>query len=150
MGDPQPGQFADNVFMSVQQLAITGAKTGSEGDILYRPADDANWASVRVDTPTITAAIIARGIAQTRVDLDSTGVASGIIKVEAFTAPSYIFGVAGGVIQPGGNVTINTNGQFIATTTANLIVGKYSRLSVDSDGSTVSELNDIIVVKLGV
>lgn len=150
MGDPRPGQFPDNIFISIQQLKLTGVKIGNVGDILYRPAADNLWASVNVDNPTIDAALIAKGIAQTRVDFDTTGLAGGKVSIEAFRLPSYIYAVAGGVINPGDSVTIDTNGKFVATTTQNLMVGVYSRLSTDSAGNNSAVLDDIIIVKLGV
>ncbi len=150
MGDPLPGQFPDNIFISIQQLQLTGTKTGSAGDILYRPSTDNLWASVAADTPTIDATLIAKGIAQTRVDFDTTGLLDGAVSIEAFRPPSYIYGVAGGAINPGDWVTINSAGEFIATTTQSLKVGVYSKLSTDSAGNNSAIATDIIIVKLGV
>ena len=157
MGDPRPGQFVDNIFTSIQQLKLKGNEVGSEGDNLikdsggfWRRADSAG------DVDIIT------GYAQSRVDFDTTGLADGVVTIEALASPSYIYAVAGGDIENGAPVILNASSTtnfdiaqtFVEGATTDFadgaIRGKFSRLSTDSAGNNNAALEDIIIVKLGV
>lgn len=157
MGEPRPGQFVDNIFISVQQLKLKANEVGSEGDLLikdvggfWRRADSAGDVDI-ID-----------GFAQSRVDFDTTGLADGAVSIEAFASPSYIYAVAGGFIKNGAPVILNVSSTsnfdiaqtFVEGATTDFadgaIRGKFSRLSTDSAGNNDAALEDIIIVKLGV
>ena len=150
MGEPQPGQITDNIFLSVQQQRIDADVVANVGDILVRNGTGESWGLADG-----TANEADSGIMQTRVDIDTTGLAANAVVVEVLAAPSYIYAVAGGILNPGDPVKLDGGGQkFIlfvqGVDDIRLQVGRFSRLSIDQAGNNASVDTDIIIVKLGV
>lgn len=150
MGDPQPGQFVDNIFISIQQQKIDADVVANEGDILVRNGASNTWGLADG-----TANEADSGIMQTRVDIDTTGLAVAEVAVEVFSAPSYIYAIAGGALNPGDPVKLDASGQkfvlFVqGTDDDRLKVGRFSRLSTDQAGNNSAIDTDVIIVKLGV
>lgn len=148
MGEPLPGQIPDNIFLSVQQLKLKATQVGNVGDILVQEDASAFWIKAS------TAEVLEKGFAQARVDFDSTGLVDGEVAIEALTPPSYIFAVAGGVINPGSYVKLDTSGQkwilaLAADLAAGLVGGRYSRKAGDSQSNPCA-LDDVIIIKTGV
>lgn len=154
MGEPTPGQIVDNIFLSIQQIKLGTNVVASEGDWLIRDGTPANlW--VLADASSDAVDLAARGLVQTRVDIDTTGLAAGSVSAEVFGAPSYVYAVAGGVVVAGSLVKLGTTGQkFIAAVAADLaagfVVGRMSRLATDSAGNNDAVDTDIIILKMGV
>lgn len=150
MGEPQPGQIPDNIFLSVQQQRIDADVVANVGDILVRNGTGESWGLADGTANEADA-----GIMQTRVDIDTTGLAANSVVVEVLAAPSYIYAVAGGILNPGDPVKLDGGGQkFIlfvqGTDDVRLNVGRFSRLSIDQAGNNASVDTDIIILKLGV
>lgn len=156
MGDPKPGQIPDNIFLSVQQVKVGANVVASKGDWLIRDSTPANlW--VLADATSDAVDLAARGLVQTRVDIDTTGLAAGAVSVEVLAAPSYVYALAGAaqVIQAGGYVKLFTDGQSFmpavaADLAAGLVVGRMSRLAVDQAGNNDTVGGDIFILKMGV
>lgn len=153
MGEPRPGQIVDNIFLSIQQVKIDTNVVASEGDILVRDTGTGFW--VLADGNDDQVDLSNLGLVQTRVDIDTTGLTAGVVSVEVFGSPSYIYAVAGGAIPAGSFVQLSTNGQkFIIADAADLaagfVVGRMSRLSTDSAGNNAAVDTDIIILKMGV
>jgi hypothetical protein len=150
LGEPQPGQIPDNIFLSVQQQKLDADVVCNVGDILVRNGASETWGLADG-----TANEADSGIMQTRVDCDTTGLVAGEVAVEVLSAPSYIYAVAGGVLNPGDPVKLDGSGQkfvlFVqGTDDVRLNVGRFSRLSIDQAGNNPSVDTDIIILKLGV
>ncbi|MEK0336977.1 MAG: hypothetical protein QQN41_06030 [Nitrosopumilus sp.] len=148
MGEPLPGQIPDNIFLSIQQLKLKADVVGLTGDIIVQ--DDATAFWIKASTNEV----LEHGFAQARVDFDSTGLVDGEVAIESLTPPSYLFVVAGGVINPGDYVKLDTSGQKwivanAADLAAGLVGGRYSR-KIGDNVSNASALDDIIVIKTGV
>lgn len=154
MGEPTPRQIPDNIFLSIQQIQIAGDVVASAGDWLIlsgTPAEGHNLADATSDAVDLAA----RNLVQTRVDIDTTGLADRAISVECIAPPSYVYAIAGGALPAGCFVKLGTTGQkFIvanaADLAAGLVVGRFSRLSTDSAGNNDAVDTDIIIIKLGV
>lgn len=150
MGEPRPGQIVDNIFLSIQQQFIDADVVASEGDILVRNGASNTWGLADG-----TANEADSGIMQTRVDIDTTGLAAAAVSVEVLSAPSYIYAIAGGALNPGDPLKLDASGQkFIlfvqGTDNIRLYVGRFSRLSTDSAGNNSAIDTSIIIVKTGV
>ena len=154
MGEPRAGQIPDNIFLSVQQIEIAGDVVASEGDWLVlssTPAEGHKKAGAADDGVDLSA----RNLVQTRVDIDTTGLADRAISVECISAPSYCYAVMGGAVVAGSLVKLGTTGQkFIAAVAADLaagyVVGRYSRLKGDSAGNNDAVDTNVGIIKLGV
>lgn len=154
MGEPTPGQIVDNIFLSIQQIKLAGDVVATEGDWLIlsgTPAEGHNLADASSDAVDLAA----RNLVQTRVDIDTTGLADRAVTAECFGSPSYVYAVAGGALPAGCFVKLGTTGQkFIvadaADLAAGLVVGRFSRLATDSAGNNDAVDLDIIVLKMGV
>ncbi len=153
MGEPRPGDIVDNIFISIQQIKIAGDVVASKGDWLVlssTPAEGHVKAGVNDDEVDLSA----RNLVQTRVDIDTTGLADRAIAVECFASPSYVYAIMGAATVPG-LVKLDTNGQefepaVAADFAAGKVVGKYSRLSTDSAGNNDAVDTDIGIIKMGV
>ena len=150
MGEPQPGQIPDNIFLSVQQQKIDADVVAFTGDILVRNGASNTWGLADG-----TANEGDSGIMQSRVDIDTTGLLAGAVAVEVLAAPSYIFAVAGGPLNPNDPVKLDASGQkFIlfvqGTDDDRLNLGRFSRLSTDQAGNNPAVDTDIVILKLGV
>jgi len=148
MGEPLPGQIPDNIFLSVQQLLMKANVVASTGDIIVQDDATAFWIKAATNE------VLEHGFGQTRVDIDTTGLVDGEVAVEALTPPSYIFSIAGGVINPGDYVKLDTSGQKwivanAADLAAGLVGGRFSRKAGDSR-SNPAALDDVIIIKTGV
>lgn len=154
MGEPTPGQIPDNIFLSIQQIEIAGDVVATAGDWLVlssTPAEGHKKAGAADDAVDLSL----RNLVQTRVDIDTTGLADRAKAVECLAAPSYVYAVMGGAVVAGSLVRLGTTGQkFILAVAADLaageVVGRYSRLSTDSAGNNDAVDTDIGVIKLGV
>ena len=155
MGDPRPGQIPDNIFLSVQQVFLAADQVGNKGDLLVRDALGtnvwilANAAAITADKQRLG------GVMESRVDFDTTGLAAGAVAIEVLSAPSYIFAIAGGAINPGDRVKLDPAGQkFLTALPADItngdVMGRYSRLAVDQAGNNPAVDLSVIIVKLGV
>ncbi len=155
MGEPRPGQFPDNIFTSVQQIKVGANVVANTGDWIIRSGTPANlW--ILADATSDAVDLAARGLVQTRVDIDTTGLAAGAVSVEASESPSYVYALAGAaqVILAGSLVKLFTDGQsFMAADAADfaagLVVGKFSRLATDSAGNNDTTGGEVIVLKMG-
>ena len=153
MGEPAPGQIPDNIFLSVQQIEIAGDVVASAGDWLVlssTPAEGHKKAGAADDAVDLSA----RNLVQTRVAIDTTGLADRAVTAECFSAPSYVYGIAGGALVAGSLVRLGTTGQkFIAAVAADLaageVCGRFSRLAGDSAGNNDAVDTDIIIMKMG-
>ena len=154
MGEPLPGQFPDNIFISIQQVKVGANVVASAGDWLIRSATPAElW--LKADATSDAVDLSIRGLVQTRVDIDTTGLLAGVVSVEVFASPSYVYAIAGAAIQAGSLVKLFTDGQtFQAATKADIIlgevVGRMSRLAADSAGNNDAVATDVIIIKMGV
>jgi len=154
MGEPAPGQIPDNILLSIQQVQMAGDEVILAGDIMVRSGTPAEgWKKAGAADDGVDLA--ARGLVQSRVDIDTTGLADLAVTAEVLAAPSYIYAVAGGALKVGSFVKLGTTGQkFIAAVAADLaagfVVGRFSRLSTDSAGNNDAVDLDIIIVKMGV
>lgn len=154
MGEPRPGQFPDNIFTSVQQIKMGTNVVANAGDWIIRSSTPAQlW--LLADATSDAVDLSARGLVQTRVDIDTTGLAAGVVSVEASEAPSYVYAIAGGALPAGCKVKLGTTGQkFIvanaADLAAGLVVGRFSRLKGDSAGNNDAVDLDVIILKMGV
>lgn len=154
MGEPTPGQIPDNIFTSIQQIEIAGDVVASAGDWLVLSSTPAEG-HVLAGTSDDEVDLSARNLVQTRVAIDTTGLADRAITAECFAAPSYVYAVMGGAVVAGSLVKLDTNGQeFEAALAADLaagkVVGRYSRLATDSAGNNDAVDTDIGIIKMGV
>ena len=159
MGDPRPGQIPDNIFVSIQQVKIAENVVVPAGTWLERVAVQAWFDVLGSQTDGAPTANIA-GFVQTRVDIDTTGLANGEVTVEAFSAPSYVYAIAGAVIYPESIVRFEeasdsgTPGNVFPADAGDLDVhggiGRYSRVATDSAGNNACAVGDVILIKLGV
>lgn len=150
MGEPRPGQIPDNIFLSVQQQKVDADVVGNKGDILVRNGASNTWGLADG-----TANEADSGIMQSRVDIDTTGLAAGEVAIEVLSAPSYIFAIAGAALNPSDPVKLDGTGQkFIlfvqGTDDDRLNLGRFSRLASDQAGNNPAVDTDVIIVKLGV
>lgn len=156
MGEPTPGQIVDNIFLSIQQVKIGANVVATEGQWLIRDGTPANlW--VLADGTSDAVDLSARGLVQTRVDIDTTGLAAGAVSVEVLAAPSYVYAKAGAaqVIRAGGLAKLFTDGQSFMPALAvdiplGLVVGRMSRLATDSAGNNDTVGADTFILKMGV
>lgn len=154
MGEPTPGQIVDNIFLSIQQIEIAGDVVASAGDWLVLSGTPSEG-HVLADATSDAVDLSALNLVQTRVDIDTTGLADRAVSVECISAPSYVYAIMGGAVVAGSLVRLGTTGQkFIAAVAADLaageVVGRYSRLSTDSAGNNDAVDTDIGIIKLGV
>lgn len=156
MGDPRPGQIPDNIFLSIQQLKMDTDEVKTKGNWIARKASQEYYEVLAAD---LTIAQANAGLAQLRVDVDTTGLTAGSVSVEAMVAPSYVYAYAGAVVYPGDRVKLvwdATNSRMeIAvwidgTDDPRLIIGRMSRVATDSAGNNASADGDVCIVKLGV
>jgi len=155
MGDPRPGQIPDNVFISIQQIKVGAEVVANAGDWLIRHVGTPTnlWLLAGGSDDDVDLSV--RGLVQTRVDIDTTGVPAGEVTVEAFESPSTIYGIAEGPIQAGSLVKLGSDGQtFIPAVAADIaagkVVGKFSRVATDSAGNNDAVALDVIIIKMGV
>ena len=154
MGEPRPGQIPDNIFLSIQQIKVGADVIALEGQWLIRDSTPANlW--VLADATSDGVDLSDRGLVQSRVDVDTSGLVAGEVAVETFSAPSYVYAIAGAAIQAGALVKLFTDGQTFmqadaADLAAGFVVGRMSRLSVDQAGNNDAIADDVIIVKMGV
>ncbi len=154
MGEPTPGQIPNNIFLSIQQVQMAGDEVILAGDWMLRSSTPAEgWKKAGAADDSVDLA--ARGLVQSRVDIDTTGLADLAVTAEVLAAPSEVYAVAQGVIRAGSFVRLHTDGQrMIAAVAADLaageVVGRFSRLSTDSAGNNDAATADIIIVKMGV
>lgn len=149
MGEPQPGQIPDNIFLSVQQIKLEGSFSGLAGSFLTHATGEDYW------HPAIEAEAKVGGIVQTRVDYDvlsgTVDTDSGVA-IEAMAAPSYVYALNGtGTLAPGDLVTIDAATGKFELATATTAIGRYSRLAVDQAGNRSADTEDqVVIIKLGV
>jgi hypothetical protein len=156
MGEPKAGQIPDNIFLSVQQIKVKGDVVASKGDWLIRSGTPAEFWEL-ADATSDGVDLGARGLVQTRVDIDTTGLVDGAVSVEVLAAPSYVYALAGAatVIVAGGLVKLFTDGQsfmpaIAADLAAGFVVGRMSRLAVDQAGNRDTVGGDLFILKMGV
>lgn len=151
MGEPQKGDYVDNIFLSKQQIKLKGGISGSKGDILVpENATTGIWVLASADDVDVS-----NGFAMAYVDFDTTGFSDGEIVIEACTAPTYIYAEMGEAITPNARVKFDgTTQKFVLAAAADLaagyVVGRFSRLSTDQAGNNPSADTDIGIIKLGV
>ena len=138
MGEPLPGQIPDNIFLSIQQLKIKADETGLTGDIIVQDDATAFWIKAT------GAEVLEHGFGQARVDFDTTGLVDGEVAIESMTPPSYLFVIAGGVINPGDYVKLDGSGQkwiaaVAADLAAGLVGGRYSRKIGDNTSDACAD-----------
>lgn len=149
----RPGDIVESTEVFTEQIKLKKAISGSKGDFL---APESAVSDIFTEVATADAVVI-NGVAQAKVDFDTTADSNdGDTVIEAFVPPSAVFAPAGvNNLVPGqlavfiGNVgskkiTKGSAAQFAA----GKAIGRIRKRTGDTVLTEVVT-NDIIIIKLG-
>lgn len=111
MGEPQPGDFPDPIYVKTANILLKANQVGSAGDYArYNPAATASWNVI--DTTLITAqgTVLGSGFVQLQQDVDTTGIADAVANAGAFGPGSWFYGLANGTLNPNDYVMLGRIG----------------------------------------